>query len=250
MNKVESRINLFNCPIDALSMDQTLDRIASEIENKGHMHHAFVNAATVVNLQKDSSLKNGIIHCDLISADGFGVILAAKLLGKSLPERVSGPDLMEKIVKLANENGYKIYFLGAEQAVVEKVVKKYAEIYSPKIIAGFRNGYFTEDGAPLIAKQIADTNPNILFVAITSPKKEKFLYENKKILSNINFITGVGGCFDLVAGKTKRAPLWMQKVGLEWFYRLIQEPRRLFMRYLTTNFLLFKLIIKTRFNNN
>lgn len=250
MHQAESRINLFDCPIDALSMDQTLGKIASEIENKGHIHHAFVNAATIVNLQSDSSLKNGIVHCDLISADGFGVILAAKMLGKPLPERVSGPDLMEKIVRLAHERDYKIYFLGAEQSVVEKVVRKYSEIYSPKIIAGFRNGYFTEDDEPIIAKQIADTNPNILFVAITSPKKENFLYKNREILSQINFITGVGGCFDIVAGKTKRAPFWMQKVGLEWFYRLIQEPRRLFMRYLTTNLLLFKLIIKTRFNIN
>ena len=130
MHQAKSRIDLFNCPIDALSMDETLGKIASEIENDGHIHHAFVNAATIVNLQSDSSLRNGIVHCDIISADGFGVILAAKLLGKVLPVRVSGPDLMEKIVKLAYEKGYKIYFLGAEQAVVERVVEKYSEIYS------------------------------------------------------------------------------------------------------------------------
>lgn len=248
MHQIEPRINLFNCPIDALTMDETLSKIASEIDNNGHLHHAFVNAATIVNLQKDNSLKNGIVHCDIINADGYGVILAAKLLGKPLPERVSGPDLMEKIVKLAFENSYKIYFLGAEQEVVEKVVEKYSSIYSPNIIAGFRNGYFAANEEQIIAKQIADTTPNILFVAITSPKKENFLYKNREILSKINLITGVGGCFDIVAGKTKRAPLWMQKSGLEWVYRLIQEPRRLFMRYLTTNLLLFKLIIKTRFN--
>jgi N-acetylglucosaminyldiphosphoundecaprenol N-acetyl-beta-D-mannosaminyltransferase len=116
-------------------MDQTLGKIALAIENKEHIHHAFVNAATIVNLQGDTSLKNGIIHCDIINADGYGVILAAKMLGKSLPERVSGPDLMEKIVELAHKNNYKIFFLGAEQIIVEKVVEKYSSLYSSKIIA-------------------------------------------------------------------------------------------------------------------
>lgn len=242
MNVKEKRISLFDCPIDALTMDQTMEKINSAIQKKSHIHHALVNAATIVNLQKDSVLRNGIIHCDLINADGQGVIMAAKALGLYLPERVSGPDLMEKIVALAYEKKYKIFFLGAEEYVVKKVVEVYSEKYSSDIIAGYRNGYFSTEDESEIARQITEAKPNILLVAMTSPKKEDFLYRNKSLFMNINLITGVGGCFDIVAGKTRRAPLWMQRAGLEWFFRMIQEPGRLFKRYLTTNTALLKMI--------
>ena len=150
MNVKEKRISLFDCPIDALTMDQTMERINYAIQRKSHIHHALVNAATIVNLQKDPILRNGIIHCDLINADGQGVIMAAKALGLYLPERVSGPDLMEKIVALAYEKKYKVFFLGAEEYVVRKVVEVYSEKYSSDIIAGYRNGYFsTEDNRKL-----------------------------------------------------------------------------------------------------
>lgn len=237
------RINLFDCPIDALTLDQTIQKIDDAIRQKKHIHHVFVNVATIVHLQDDPVLKRGVVNCDIINADGLGVVWAANALGLHIPERVSGPDLMEKIVELSHHKGYKIYFLGAEEWVVKKVTEVYAEKYSPDIIAGYHHGYFTAEDEPALAQMIAATKPNILFVAMTSPKKEDFLYRNKSIFSEINMITGVGGCFDLVAGKTKRAPKWMQKVGLEWFYRMIQEPRRLFGRYLTTNAAMAKMII-------
>lgn len=249
MNPKEKRISLFNCPIDALTMDETMGRIEMAIEQNSHIHHALVNAATIVNLQKDPILKEGIVHCDLINADGQGVILAARALGLQLPERVSGPDLMEKIVELAYKRNYRIFFLGAEPYVVKKVVETYSALYSPNIIAGYRNGYFSNEDEPEIAKQITASKPNILFVAITSPKKESFLFRNKALFSNINLITGVGGCFDIVAGKTRRAPKWMQKSGLEWFYRMMQEPGRLFTRYITTNSILLKMIFQSKMLN-
>lgn len=249
MNTKEKRISLFDCPIDVLTMDETMERIDLAIQKNNHIHHALVNAATIVNLQKDPVLKDGIVHCDLINADGQGVILAARALGMHLPERVSGPDLMEKIVELAYERKYRIFFLGAEPYVVKKVVETYSARFSPDIIAGYRNGYFTDAEEPQIARQIAASKPNILLVAITSPKKESFLYRNKALFANINLITGVGGCFDIVAGKTRRAPVWMQKSGLEWFYRMMQEPGRLFKRYLTTNAILLKMIFQSKLLN-
>lgn len=241
------RIDLFDCPIDALTMEETVSTINKAIAERKHLHHVVVNVAKLVNMQKNAELKKSVIDCDIINADGQGVVWASQILGKKLPERVAGIDLMERLVQLAHENKYTIFFFGAEEAIVTEVLNKYSKKYSSNIIAGYRNGYFKKENEKEIAKQIADAKPNILFVAMGSPKKENFLFENKEILGNINFIMGVGGSFDVVACKVKRAPIWVQKIGMEWFYRMAQEPQRLFMRYFTTNTALIKLIIKEKF---
>ncbi len=236
-NYSKKRVYILNCPIDALTMEETIEIIDFAIQNNKHIHHAVVNAAKLVKMKKDKELFESVVNADIINADGIAVVWASKLLGEPLPERVTGIDLMQNLVKLAHEKGYKIFFFGAREEVVKKVVEKYSKEYSPDIIAGYRNGYYSEEEEPLIAKQIAESGANILFVAISSPKKEKFLYKYKNILKNINFIMGVGGSFDVVAGKVKRAPKWMQKLGLEWFYRFLQEPRRMWKRAFIDNFI-------------
>jgi N-acetylglucosaminyldiphosphoundecaprenol N-acetyl-beta-D-mannosaminyltransferase len=244
------RVELFNCPIDALTMEQTVSKIKTAIDTQKHLHHVVVNVAKLVHLQNDTQLRNSVVNCDIINADGQGVVWASKILGKSIPERVAGIDLMQNLVTLAHQNQYTIFFFGAKEEIVKRIVDKFSKKYSPKIIAGYRNGYFNKDEELNIAQQIADTNANILFVAMGSPKKENFLFENREILKNINFIMGVGGSFDVVAGKVKRAPIWVQKIGMEWFYRMAQEPNRLFMRYFTTNLALVKLIIVEKFKKS
>jgi N-acetylglucosaminyldiphosphoundecaprenol N-acetyl-beta-D-mannosaminyltransferase len=169
------------------------------------------------------------------------------MLGSPLPERVSGIDLMEKLVKRSFEKGYRCYFLGAEEDVVSNLITLYKKKYSNNVIAGYRNGYFKKSDEKRIAKDISQSNANILFVAITSPKKEIFLNTYKKELKNINFIMGVGGSFDVIAGKVNRAPKWMQGIGFEWLYRVIQEPRRMFMRYLVGNTKFIYLVLKEFF---
>lgn len=241
------RIELFDCPIDALTMQQTLAKVNEAIEQNNHLHHVVVNVAKLVHMQNNETLRQSVINCDIINADGQGVVWASKVLGKELPERVAGIDLMQNLVQLAHQKKYTIYFFGATEDVIQNVVNKYSKEYSPNIIAGYRNGYFKKEEETKIAENIAKAKPNILFVAMGSPKKENFLYDNKDILSNINFIMGVGGSFDVVAGKVKRAPVWVQKIGMEWFYRMAQEPQRLFMRYFTTNSALIRLIIKEKF---
>jgi len=124
------------------------------------------------------------------------------------------------------------------------VVVHYSDKYSPEIIAGFRNGYFDKGEESNIATSISDSGAQILFVAISSPTKENFLYENRETLKSVNFIMGVGGSFDVVAGKVKRAPLWMQNAGLEWFFRFLQEPRRMWKRYLFGNSRFIYLVFK------
>ncbi len=242
---MQNRINILNCPIDKLTMDETLQRIDESIQKKAHLHHVVVNAAKLVHMQKDIELYKSVVSSDIINPDGQAVVWASRLLGQPLPERVAGIDLMQNLVMLAYEKGYKIFFFGAKEEVVKGVVDKYTHMYSEDIIAGYRNGYFGKNEEESIAKQIANSKADMLFVAISSPKKEIFLNTYKDII-NTAFIMGVGGSFDVVAGKVKRAPLWMQNAGLEWFYRFLQEPRRMWKRYLVTNSLFIWYVLKAK----
>lgn len=240
------KIELFGCPIHSLSMQQTLDYIDQSIQHRNLLQHVVVNAAKLAKMQDDPMLRESVINSDLINADGQAVVWAAKILGKPLPERVAGIDLMENLVKLASQQKYRIFFFGAKEEIVKRVVDKYSQIYSPDIIAGYRNGYYSREQEPEIAKQIADSKADILFVAITSPKKEIFINTYKDII-NTPFTMGVGGSFDVVSGMTKRAPKWMQSSGLEWLYRVMQEPGRMWKRYLITNTQFIGMVIKHKF---
>ncbi len=243
---MKNRIHILNTFIDNLSMQDTLQKITRTITKKQQLHHVVVNAGKIVAMQKDPELRESVNASDLINADGQAVVWASKFLGKPLKERVSGIDLMQNLVAKAPENKHKIFFFGAKEEIVKKVVDIYTEKYSLEIVAGYRNGYFDKKEETLIAKQIAESGANILFVAISSPTKENFLYQNKNILASVNFIMGVGGSFDVIAGKVKRAPVWMQKYGLEWFYRFIQEPGRMWKRYLIGNTKFILLVLKEK----
>ena len=242
-----SKIDFLTIPIDALIMDQTVEMIDNCIQSNRRIQHVVINAGKVVAMQTNKGLYESVVNCDLINADGQSIVWAARFLGKHLPERVTGIDLMQKLITLAAKKGYKCFFLGAKEEVVNKVVAIYSKKYGKDIIAGYRNGYFSADKEAEVAQQIADSKANILFVAISSPKKENFQNKYQDILKNVNFTMGVGGSFDVIAGVTKRAPYWMQKIGIEWFYRFIQEPRRMWRRYLIGNFLFLKLVLIEKF---
>jgi len=241
------KTDFLGIPIDTLTMEETIARIDLAIRENKSIRQVSVNAGKMVLIQQDKELYNSVISCDIISPDGQSIVWASHFLGKYLPGRVAGCDLMQKIVKLAYKNKYKCFFFGAKEAVIKRVVDIYKHLYGPNIIAGYRNGYFTKEDGPLIAKQIADSGAQILFVAITSPKKENFLCEHADILKNVNYTMGVGGTFDIIAGVTKRAPQWMQNYGLEWFYRFLLEPRRMWRRYLIGNSKFIWLVIKEKF---
>ena len=247
---MKNPIHLLGTPVFNLTMEETLSIVDDAIKNKKHIHHTVVNAGKIVAMHENPELKESVTNADLINVDGQAVVWASRLLGQPLKERVAGIDLMEKLVEQAYNNHYKIFFFGAKDQVLEKMIEKYSAIYSPEIIAGYRNGYFKKEDEQEIAQQIADSKANILFVAISSPIKENFLYQNKDILKNVNFIMGVGGSFDVVAGKVKRAPKWMQFSGLEWLYRVYQEPKRMFKRYLVGNTKFINLVIQYKFSRN
>ena len=244
------RIHILGTPIDNLTMQETLDIVDTAIKNNGHIHHTVVNAGKIVSMHENPELNKSVTEADLINADGQAVVWASQLFKQKLKERVAGIDLMEELVEMAHQKNYKVFFFGAKEEVVAKLVAKYSQQYSPGIIAGYRNGYFKKEEERKIAEHIAQSKPNILFVAITSPVKENFLYQNRDILENINMIMGVGGSFDVIAGYVKRAPKWIQKVGLEWLFRVYQEPRRMFKRYLVGNLKFMRLVAKYYFNKN
>ena len=244
------RQNFLNIPLDALTMQESVQFIDTSIQDNKRINHVVINAGKVVAMQTDKQLHESVVSCDLINADGQSIVWAARFLGLDIPERVAGIDLMKNLVALAAEKQYKCFFLGAKEEIVKRVVDIYAEKYGNEIIAGYRNGYFSKDEEKEVAQQIADSKAQILFVAITSPKKENFMYAYRELLSNVNFTMGVGGSFDVVAGFTKRAPLWMQNIGLEWFYRFLQEPSRMWKRYLVGNTKFIILVLKNKFTQN
>ncbi|TYA52231.1 WecB/TagA/CpsF family glycosyltransferase [Formosa maritima] len=242
-----TRYNFLNTNVDNFSMKETLAKIENTIDNKKQLLHVGVNASHIVALQNDQELKKCINEADIINVDGQAVVWASKILNQPLKERVSGIDLMVNLVELAYKKDYKIFFFGAKEEVVKTVVDVYTDKYSSNIIAGYRNGYFKKDEEQNIAREISNSGANMLFVGISSPIKENFLFENRDILKQVNLIMGVGGSFDVVSGKVKRAPKWMQNCGLEWFYRFLQEPKRMWKRYLVGNTKFIILVLKERF---
>ncbi len=241
------KINFLDIPLDILTMDETINKIDQAIFSNKQVHHCVINAGKVVKIQNDEILKESVINSDIINADGMSIVWAVRFLGYKIQERVAGIDLMENLIRLAHEKDYSCFFLGAKEEVVKNVVNHYSVKYSEKIIAGFRDGYFDIDEEKIIIDQIIKSRPNFLFVAITSPKKEIFLNKYKAKLKSVNLIMGVGGSFDVISGEVKRAPLFMQKIGLEWFYRFVQEPVRMWRRYLIGNLKFIIIIFKARF---
>ena len=243
------RINLLGCPIDCLSMNQTVEQIEQFVKGRNLRQHVVVNVAKIVEMQKDPELRGIVSHCDLINADGMPLVWASRLLGNPLPCRVAGVDLFQELVKLCAEKGYCPFFFGARQWVVEKLVQEFKTKYPDLEVAGYRNGYYSAEEESGIAEIIRDSKADMLFVGFSSPMKEKFLKRWMGTMK-VPFCMGVGGSFDIIAGRTKRAPAWMQKNGLEWCYRIYQEPRRMWKRYAKTNpvfvWMVFKEYIKLK----
>ena len=234
--------NMLGIPICSLTMDEVLALIDRTIEDRGRLQIGVVNAAKIVNMRRDEVLRNDVLSSDIIVPDGTSVVWASRILGRPLPERVAGIDLMLGMLRRGNENQYRIYCLGATDDVLEKATARIAADYPGVQLVGQHNGYFTTKEEPAIAEEIIAAKPHILLVAMSSPKKEKFLScWNSRL--QVPVCHGVGGSFDVMAGKVQRAPEKWQRLGFEWLYRLLQEPRRLWRRYLVTNTLFCGMVL-------
>lgn len=240
------KVNFLSIPIDAATMDETISFIDASITEKKRINHVGVNASKIVDMQSDKALYDSVLSCDMINADGMSVVWAAKFLRLPIPERVTGIDMMERLVELAHKKKLKCYFFGAKENVVKELVNIYTEKYSTELVAGYRNGYYNADEEEEIAHAIADSGADLLFVAMTSPKKELFIEKYSHLFSSVRFTMGVGGSFDVLSGNIKRAPIIIQKCGLEWLFRFIQEPRRMWKRYTIDSFKFMKLVLNEK----
>jgi len=239
------RIEFLKAPMDIATMQETVSFIENRIEQKQFLQHVVVNVAKIVNMQKDPVLAESVKACEVINIDGMGVVFGARFLGHDVPERVAGVDLFHELLGMSAKRDFPVFLLGATDEVVSKTVSK-VKAQNPNLnIAGYNDGYFWDDEEAVVTK-IRESGAKLLFVAITSPKKENFINKWQDKLG-VDFVMGVGGTFDVVAGKVKRAPQWMQKAGLEWLYRVIQEPGRMWKRYLKTNTKFLMLLLTEKF---
>lgn len=225
-------IDVCGLPVHPLTFDESV-RAAEWLIESSHCHqHVVVNAAKVVQAKDDPHLAQIIRNCSVINADGYSIVWASRVLRRPLPERVAGIDLMNALLNSAVRNGYRVFLLGASTDVVHKVAQHCRE--RGVNVVGVRDGYWKPDEEASVVREVRDTRPHLLFLGIPSPRKEFFLARNLADLG-ANLAFGVGGSFDIIAGLRKRAPRWLQRLGLEWAYRLVQEPRRMFRRYLVGN---------------
>jgi N-acetylglucosaminyldiphosphoundecaprenol N-acetyl-beta-D-mannosaminyltransferase len=231
---VTDRADILGCAIDRLDLRSTLAAIEDTIAARSYTQHMAINAAKLVAMRDDPKLCGIVSGCGLVTADGQSVVWASKLLGDPLPERVAGIDLMDALLVLSEQRGYRVFILGARHDVLARAVERLRGRFPNLKIAGTRDGYFTDDEAPDVCNIVRASNSDILFVAMSSPRKEYFLGEFGPSL-HTPFVMGVGGSIDIIAGITRRAPTVLQRLGLEWLFRLLQEPRRMFRRYAVTN---------------
>jgi N-acetylglucosaminyldiphosphoundecaprenol N-acetyl-beta-D-mannosaminyltransferase len=235
------RLEVLGCGVDNLTMEETLAVVEAFVASGRPHQHVVVNVDKIVKARDDAALREIINRCDLINADGMPVVWASRLLGRPLKERVAGIDLFEALMARAAERGWRVYLLGAREEVVTKVRALYEARFPALVIAGHRNGYWKPGEEAAVAEQVRAARADLLFVAISSPAKERFLGRWQAHM-RVPFAMGVGGSFDVAAGLVRRAPRWMQRSGLEWFYRFLQEPRRMFRRYFVDDMAFFAIL--------
>lgn len=218
-------VEILGVKVASVTMRQAVESVLNLIAEKKSSMVATVNAEILMMSTSDAELKNILKAAELVVPDGAGTVWAAHYLGYEMPERVAGFDLVQELMKIAPSKDIKFFLFGSSPGVAEKAKEKAEELYPGIKIVGTRNGYFKPEDEPEIISQIKKAQPDILLAALGAPKQEKWLFKNKAAL-NVPVSIGVGGTLDVMAGKVKRAPLWMQKSKLEWLYRALKQPSR------------------------
>lgn len=233
-------------PVANVSEDEAVEVIDKLVSVGGAHYGAVVNAAKLVAANRDENLKRVLLDADLVTADGMSVVWASRVLGCGLKERVTGIDLFQHLVERAASKRLSVYFLGAREESVRGIVDRFSVEYPALRIAGYHNGYFEDSEWRSVCEKIRLSGADLLFVAMGSPKQEYWIASSVS-LTGVSFAMGVGGSFDHLSGFARRAPRWMQRMGLEWLHRLALEPRRLWRRYLIGNSAFIWLVIRDLF---
>lgn len=242
-----SRIKFLNTEIDNLSMDEAIKEIDKLITEKKPSYVVTPNVDHIVKLEKDIEFRKVYKNANLILTDGMPLIWISKLYGSPIKEKISGSDLFPKVCNLASQKGYKIFLLGAAEGVASKAANNLREKYKGLNVVGTYSPSYgfesKESEIEHIINIINEKKPDILAVGLGAPKQEKFLFEYRDKL-NVPVSLAIGASIDFEAGNIKRAPKWMQNTGLEWFYRLCKEPKRMFKRYIVDDLKILKIIFK------
>ena len=222
---IRKTIDILDIPVDAITMQEAVAKVGAFIK-KGGAHAIYTpNAEIMMQAQRDPQLKDIMIRADMLTADGAGVVLASKLLGRSVPEKVSGVDLVYEILKAYAANGLSCYLFGAKPGVAQEAADRIKSEYPGLVIGGYRNGYFTDNEEEEIINDISQASPDLLLVALGAPKQEKWIFSHLDRL-NAKVCIGIGGGIDILSGRVQLAPGFFRRNGLEWLYRLYKEPRR------------------------
>ena len=242
-----SEIEKWGLKINSLTIDEFVELIEQNIITRTALiQQTSVNAYTIVSVQHDLALREAINKSTLVNIDGMSVVWALKFLGYKHVEKASCPDIFDRLMMLAAEKGYRPFFLGTTPEILDTAIRNLKNEYPTLEMAGSHHGYFNEENAEEIAKLIKESKADMLFLGISSPKKELFS-DRYSAYMQVPYIFGVGGVFDILANVTKRAPRWMQNSGLEWLYRFMQEPRRMWRRYLIGNVQFVWIVINEKF---
>lgn len=240
-----NKILFFDIIIHPLLKSEFLDIIEKNLKNGNQIIQNGLNASSVNELVRNEELKQAYKNSDLINIDGMSLVWALRFMGYKVPERVACPDLVDDILAMAEKNNFSVFLFGAKERNLLLCKKNLKKNYPNLIIAGYRNGYYKEEDELAIINTINNANPDILFLGMPSPRKELFAEKYRYNLT-AKYIFGVGGLFDILSGLKKRAPGWIQKIGMEWFYRFAQDPFRLWRRYLIGNFKFLWLVNKEK----
>lgn len=230
------RASFLGCPVDVLSMAETVEVARRAMLRRQRVQHVALNVAKFVNMRSDPVLAADVAGSDIVGVDGMGIVWGARALGLPVRARVAGIDLLSELLAVCERDGLRPYFLGATPAVLQRAAERVRERYPAIHFAGLADGYFSPRDEDAIVRAIRRSNADCLFIGMSTPRKERFLAAHRDELG-VPFIMGVGGSFDVLAGLTRRAPPLMQRLGLEWLYRVYQEPRRMWWRYARTNVL-------------
>ncbi len=235
------RASFIGCPVDILSMAETVELAREAMRSRRRLQHVALNVAKLVNMRVDPVLAADVVSSDVVGVDGMGVVWGARALGLPIATRVAGVDLMNELLAVCARDGFRPYFLGAKPDVLRRAAEAARKRHPTLQFAGLRDGYFTAAQEAEVVQAIRDSGADCLFIGMPTPRKERFLAAHRDALG-ASFIMGVGGSFDVLAGVVRRAPQTMQRLGLEWLYRVYQEPRRMWWRYTRTNAVFVRLM--------
>lgn len=239
---MEDKVRIFGVEIDNLTLDEIADKTKKLVETSNKSCNLIVapNVEFIMQAQKDKKFFDILKTAKLATPDSIGVTIAGKKQGKPFKQRIPGQSYLRKVFEVGEKEGWTFYLLGGKDDVPKKAKEHLEKLYPKAKIVGYHEGFFKEDSESKVIEEINSLKPNVLFVAMGAPRQEKWIYDNRKYLK-VDVAAGQGGTFDYEAGTVKRAPVWMQKCGLEWLWRLVRDPRRI-KRMIVLPVFLFKVL--------